>query len=299
MRSGSARPARWAAAARRSGLPRNRSASRKSNRSARDPARAALPESFPAAGRVWRRGRSRRAARACTGGSASGRSRRACPLDDPSGIHHRNTVGDLNRDPDVVGDEDHRHAEFALQLAQQQQDLDLHGGVERRGRLVGEQEFRLAGQRQRDHRALPHPAGHLVRIGVEPAPGRGDPHQFQHLERARHRVAHGSCLGGASRSRRSGRRWCRPGRTRASAPGRSSRRSRRETPTAPHHQARARRGRRPGSRRRDLRPLRRQDPQQRAQRDALARAGLAEEAEHFALASESRHRSPHRRSARR
>ena len=65
-------------------------------------------------------------------------------LDDASAIHHRDPVADFDRHPDVVGDEDHRHAEFALQFAQQQQDLDLHGGVERGGRLVRQQHLGLA-----------------------------------------------------------------------------------------------------------------------------------------------------------
>src|SRR5205085_3390015 len=59
-------------------------------------------------------------------------------LHDLAGIHHRDAVADFDRDPDIVGDEDNGHAEFALQFTQQQQDLDLHGGVERGGRLVRE-----------------------------------------------------------------------------------------------------------------------------------------------------------------
>ena len=82
----------------------------------------------------------------------------------------------------------HRHAEIALQLAQQQQDLDLHRGIERRGRLIGEKNPGLARQRQRDHRALPHAAGHFVRIGIEPAFGRGNSHHFQHFQRASQRT---------------------------------------------------------------------------------------------------------------
>ena len=60
-------------------------------------------------------------------------------LDDAPGVHHGDAIGHLDRRADVVCDEDHRHAEAALQLAQQQQDLDLHRGVERRRGLVGEQ----------------------------------------------------------------------------------------------------------------------------------------------------------------
>ena len=87
-----------------------------------------------------------------------------------------------------MGDEDDGHAELALQLAQQQQDLDLHGGIQRCRRLVREKDFRPAGQRQRDHRALPHAAGHFVRIGIEPAFGGGNAHHFQHFQRARPRL---------------------------------------------------------------------------------------------------------------
>ena len=73
-----------------------------------------------------------------------------------------------------------------LQLAQQDQHLDLHRGVERGGRLVGEQQARAAGQRDRDHRALPQAARQLVRIGLQAALRRGNLDQLQQLQRARH-----------------------------------------------------------------------------------------------------------------
>ena len=97
--------------------------------------------------------------------------------------------------------------ELALQLAQQEQDLDLHGGVERRGRLVGEQHARAAGQRQRDHGALAHAARHLVRIGVEPPRRRGNAHALEQLERAAPRPRQRRSLVAADRSRRSAGRW--------------------------------------------------------------------------------------------
>ena len=82
-----------------------------------------------------------------------------------------------------MGDKDHRHAEFLLQPAQQHDDLDLHGDVECGGGLVGEQHRRAAGQRQRDHRPLPHSARHFVRVGFEAARCRGDLHDLQEFER--------------------------------------------------------------------------------------------------------------------
>jgi hypothetical protein len=47
--------------------------------------------------------------------------------------------------------------------AEQVQHLRLHGDVERRRRLVGDQELRIAGDRHRDHHPLRHAAGQLVR----------------------------------------------------------------------------------------------------------------------------------------
>ena len=51
-------------------------------------------------------------------------------------------VGAAGDDAEIVGDEDHRHAALALLALQQVQDLRLHGDVERRGRLVGDQQLR-------------------------------------------------------------------------------------------------------------------------------------------------------------
>ena len=48
------------------------------------------------------------------------------------------------------------------------EDLGLDRDVERGGRLVGDQQLRLAGQRHRDHHALAQAAGQLVRVVVEP-----------------------------------------------------------------------------------------------------------------------------------
>src|ERR1700719_4715335 len=50
-------------------------------------------------------------------------------LYDSTRIHYGDAVGDFSTDANVVGYENHRKTEFALELAQQQQYLDLHGGV--------------------------------------------------------------------------------------------------------------------------------------------------------------------------
>ena len=87
-----------------------------------------------------------------------------------------------------MGDQHHRHAEAVLHVLQQVEDLRLDGDVERGGRLVGDDELRLAGQRHRDHDALAHAAGELVRVIVHAACGIGDLHQLEHLDGAGQRV---------------------------------------------------------------------------------------------------------------
>ena len=96
------------------------------------------------------------------------------PLDDPAGIHHRDRVADLGDHAEVVADQDDREPAAVAQLEQQPQDLRLHGDVEGRGRLVGDQQLGAAGERGRDHRALAHAAGELVRIGADAPAGIGN-----------------------------------------------------------------------------------------------------------------------------
>jgi hypothetical protein len=203
-------------------------------------------------------------------------------LDDASAIHDGDAIGDLDRHADIVGDEDHRHAELALQFAQQQQDLDLDGGVERSGRLVCQQHLGMARKRQRDHGPLPHAAGHLVRIGVEPAARGGDAHALQHLERALATLAptcapvphHGlgdliaDGVDGVERQHRLLEDHGGDTATDLLEPGLVERQ---------HVLA----GERYGSF--DPSTARRQHAQQRSQRHALTRARLAKEAEHLAL----------------
>ena len=74
-------------------------------------------------------------------------------------------------------------AELALHVAQQVEDLRLHRHVQRRRRLVGNDERRPAGQRDGDHHALPHAARQLVRVVVDALLGIGDAHRAQQLDR--------------------------------------------------------------------------------------------------------------------
>ena len=58
--------------------------------------------------------------------------------------------------------------------------MRLDRDVERRRRLVGNQQRRVAGKRHGDHDALPHAARELVRIVVHARRRVGNPDQFQH-----------------------------------------------------------------------------------------------------------------------
>ena len=89
-----------------------------------------------------------------------------------------------------MGDEQHRHAALTLQLLQELQDLRLHGDVECRCRFVGDQQFRLVGERHGDHHALALAAGKLVRIAAAAAFFRlADADLVEQLQRAFARAA--------------------------------------------------------------------------------------------------------------
>ena len=110
--------------------------------------------------------------------------RRRRPLDHAAGIHHRDFVGTAGNDTEVVGDDDHRHVPPALLARQEIEDLRLDRHVERGGRLVGDQEFRFARQRDRNRHPLPHAAGELMRILRQPLFGRGNADRGEQFDAA-------------------------------------------------------------------------------------------------------------------
>ena len=103
-------------------------------------------------------------------------------LDHLAGVHHDDALRRLRHHAHRVGDQHDRHAEALFHVLQQLEDLRLDGDIERGGRLVGDQELGIAGQRHRDHDALAHAAGELVRKVVEPLVGVRNLHQPQHLD---------------------------------------------------------------------------------------------------------------------
>ncbi len=83
-----------------------------------------------------------------------------------------------------MGDEDHRRPGLGLAAGEQAEHLGLHGDVERRGRLIGDDQPGPAGHRHGDHRPLAHAARELVRILAHPSLGIGDVDLAQQRHRA-------------------------------------------------------------------------------------------------------------------
>ena len=122
------------------------------------------------------RSAARRAAPACTGAAARRRSPRpARPRTSWPAYITADPVAQLRDDAQVVGDEQDRRAARVAQVAQQGQDLRLDGDVERGGRLVGDEQRRVVGERRGDHDALAHAAAKPVRRIVVARSGAGMP----------------------------------------------------------------------------------------------------------------------------
>ena len=79
-------------------------------------------------------------------------------LDDLAVVHHRDAVAELSDDAEIVGDQQHAAGVLVDQRPQEAQDLRLDGDVERRGRLVGDEQRRVERQRDGDRDALIHAA---------------------------------------------------------------------------------------------------------------------------------------------
>src|SRR5205814_2967698 len=76
-------------------------------------------------------------------------------------------VRELEQQREVVRDEEDGEAEVLLQRLDLLQDLALDDDVERRRRLVEQDQLRVQRKRDRDDHSLAHPPGELVRVGTE------------------------------------------------------------------------------------------------------------------------------------
>ena len=103
-------------------------------------------------------------------------------FDHATGVEDGDAIGDRRENPQVVRDEDDRQARLVPKAVEQPDDPGLNRHVERRRGLVGDQELRPTGERDRDGDPLSHPTGELVRERVERALRIRDPYLAQGLD---------------------------------------------------------------------------------------------------------------------
>ena len=92
-------------------------------------------------------------------------------LDNPPLVHNGDGLGYFLHHGQVMGDQQHRHAVFRLDIADQVENLVLDGNVQSGGRFVGDQQLRPAGQGHGDNHPLALAAGQLVGVAVDPVLG--------------------------------------------------------------------------------------------------------------------------------
>ena len=103
-------------------------------------------------------------------------------LDHPSRVHDDDAIGELGDEPEVVRDQDGRGVGLVLRRLHDLDDLRLDRDVERGRRLVGDEDPRFVGDRHRDHRALSHAARELVRVLVDAPFGERHAHELEQLD---------------------------------------------------------------------------------------------------------------------
>ena len=62
------------------------------------------------------------------------------------GVHHDHTIGQASYNSQVVGDPDQSHSKLVAQALDQVHNLRLNGHIQGGGRLVSDQQGRVAGQ---------------------------------------------------------------------------------------------------------------------------------------------------------
>ena len=98
-----------------------------------------------------------------------------------------------------MGDQDGRHAALGRNPGQKVHHDLLRRDIEAGGRLVGDQQGRIAGNRHGDHHALAHAAGEFVRVSGHSLFGVANLHSAQQLQRLRARFIPGHSLMGRNR----------------------------------------------------------------------------------------------------
>ena len=93
---------------------------------------------------------------------------RAILFNASSVLHHRDAVGQLSHNTQVVRDKQQAHVQLVTQFPQQRQYLRLYRHVQRRCGLVGNQQLGSREQGHSDHHALAFAAGELMWKIIQP-----------------------------------------------------------------------------------------------------------------------------------
>ena len=200
-------------------------------------------------------------------------------LDDAPGVHDDHAVRRLGDHSEVVGHDHHGGADALAHLAEELEDLCLDRHVERRRRLVGDDHLRRVRQCEGDRHPLAHAAGELHRVLLQPSLRIGDADGVEQIEGGAARRGAVDVATGRSAStswepvlEHGVERRHRVLEHEADAVAADAA----QPPLFESDQLLALESCRPGDPRRG-----RQQPEQGQHRDALARTGLSDDAEHL------------------
>ena len=83
----------------------------------------------------------------------AGLLRRRTALNNFAMFHDKDAVGDVIRQTNVMGDEDHGHADFVAKLHEHIQDGGTAAGVDHRGGFIGQEDPGLEQEDAGDHQS--------------------------------------------------------------------------------------------------------------------------------------------------
>ena len=109
-------------------------------------------------------------------------------------FHHTDGLRHFLNDLQIMGNQQKRHAQFILQVLEQFEDLRLNGDIKGRGRLIGNQEFRLVGKGHGDHHTLTLATGKFMRQGLKARRRVGNTDKFKQFKNTRTRLGTAQAL---------------------------------------------------------------------------------------------------------
>ena len=102
---------------------------------------------------------------------------------NPAHVQNRDLVASFRHQSEIMGNKQYGQATLALEVQQQLQDLRLDGDIERRGRLVGDNQIGLGRERHRQHDPLLHAARELVGVLIDDSRRVGKPQLSEQFHR--------------------------------------------------------------------------------------------------------------------